>query len=82
MFRYKICYHCKDHYIILFVAIVYMVICIYVVLAKNIVYNLYDWFHIILLFIPSIMCIILNVMHYKEHQKKEFNKILKKFGVK
>ena len=81
MFRYKICYHCKDLFVVLLIAIAMTVIIVYILLINNMVYNLLTCIHAIVMSIPLIVCVVLNITHYKEHQKEQFNKILKKFNV-
>ena len=52
------------------------------ILYFNIKYNNHDIAIYILLTLAILMVIVFNILHFKEHQKKQFNKIIKKFGVK
>ena len=78
MFRYKICKACKENYKLALTTIILLTPILYF----NIKFNNNDIAIHILLILSTSIIIVPNILHYREHQRKQFNKIKAKFGVK
>lgn len=77
MFPYKICSECR----ILFKQFLFVVVLCILIIYLHSIDNEKTLLYV-MLSIGNIPVLIFSYLHYKEHQKKEFNKILKKFGIK
>lgn len=76
MFRYKICYECKIWFIASLLIYSLVILTLYKMYLDQAPVLSY-----LMLLVALFPATLFNYLHYRDHQKKQFDKIINKFGV-